>query len=470
MTNRHELKKGIGRLGFFSLAFGSMIGVGWITGLQVMFEQAGPIGTALAFIFGGLLMVAIGLCYAEAISLLPVTGGEVAYAYKAFGTQKAFLIGWALAFGYLSVSAFEAVSIGIVLSYLVEIDYWPLYDIGNTTVYGAHVLLAFTFTTVIALMNYRGAAIATRFQIALTILLVVCTIGFASTGLWGGEIQNMSPAFGSYDFKVACGGMLAVFVTVPFWYVGFDTIPQAAEERVDDLPTKRLGQILIASIVGSTLFYVIVFVSVGMTTPWQAIINKPLPTAVAFETAFNSPTLGRVVLFVGLIGLMTSWNGFFLAGTRVLFALGRGHIIHPAFGKTHQRFGTPSAAILVCGIVTFLGALLGKPAILILLNVGSFCIALAFLGVALSVMKMRKLNGRSGSFGYTMFPYLAAIGSLFILSVIVIQLTMREWFVLITVIFCGVVFWSTARKTREQLSQQQRDHLILDEHPEHSDE
>ncbi|MEC7565288.1 MAG: APC family permease [Planctomycetota bacterium] len=470
MTNRHALQKGIGRLGFFSLAFGSMIGVGWITGLQGMFEQAGPLGTAIAFIFGGLLMVVIGLCYAEAISILPVTGGEVAYAYKAFGTQKAFFIGWALAFGYLSVSAFEAVSIGIVLSYLVKMDYWALYDVYETTVYGSHVLLALVFTVFVALINYCGAAIATRFQIALTMLLVLCTVGFVSAGFWDGEIQNVSPAFGSQDWKIALSGMLAVFVTVPFWYVGFDTIPQAAEERVVDLPTKRLGQILIVAILGSTLFYVLVFTSVGLITPWQDIIKKPLPTAVAFETAFKSPVLGRVVLLVGLIGLVTSWNGFFLAGTRVLFALGRGHIIHSTFGKTHQRFGTPSAAILVCGMVTFFGSLLGKPAILILLNVGSFCIALAFLGVALSLLKLRKFNGSTGSVAYRLMPYLAAAGSLFILGVMVFQLRKLEWYVLIAVILSGVVFWVAARKSREQLSQQQRHQLILDEDIQNSDE
>ena len=32
INERPQLKKTIGRLGFFSLAFGSMIGVGWITG------------------------------------------------------------------------------------------------------------------------------------------------------------------------------------------------------------------------------------------------------------------------------------------------------------------------------------------------------------------------------------------------------------------------------------------------------
>ena len=83
---------------------------------------------------------------------------------------------------------------------------------------------------------------------------------------------------------------------------------------------------------------------------------------------------------------------------------------------------------------------------------------------------MRTLNGSSGSFAYAIFPYLAATGSFFILGVIVTQLTKYEWFVLVIVIFSGAIFWSTARKTREQLSQAQRNHLILDEDQEHLDE
>ena len=108
MHERPQLKQVIGRLGFFSLAFGAMIGVGWITGLKQMFENAGPVGTAIAFVAGGGLMIVIGLCYAETMQRLPVTGGEVAYAYQAFGTRQAFVIGWCLAFGYLSVSGSPA--------------------------------------------------------------------------------------------------------------------------------------------------------------------------------------------------------------------------------------------------------------------------------------------------------------------------------------------------------------------------
>ena len=194
---RPRLRKSIGGLGFFSLAFGSMIGVGWITALGGWFEQAGPIGAIVAFVAGGLLMLVIGLCYAEVTPMLPVSGGEVAYASKAYGTSKAFLIGWFLAFGYLSVSAFEAISIGTVLAYMFPaIDAWPLYDVGGSTVYGAHLLLALVFTAFITFINYVGVGVATRVQVVLTLALLACTVTFVVAGIWGGDVANLEPWFG----------------------------------------------------------------------------------------------------------------------------------------------------------------------------------------------------------------------------------------------------------------------------------
>ncbi len=180
---RPQLKKTIGGIGFFALAFGSMIGVGWITTLDSWFNSAGPGGAMLAFVAGGVLMLLIGLCYAELTPMMPVTGGEIAYAYKAFGTNKAFLVGWFLAFGYLSVSAFEAVSIGMVLGYLFpNLNKIPLYEIHGSTVYAPHILLAFIFTTFIAWINYRGVQVAMNVQVALTALLVGCTFLFVGVG------------------------------------------------------------------------------------------------------------------------------------------------------------------------------------------------------------------------------------------------------------------------------------------------
>ena len=322
-SERGQLKKAIGGFGFFSLAFGSMIGVGWITALGGWFEQAGPVGSMIAFTAGGALMLIIGLCYVEVTTMLPVTGGEVAYAYKAHGTGVSFIIGWSLAFGYLSVSAFEAISIGMVLSFLIPgIDVLPLYEISGSTVYGSHLALAFGFTAFITAINYFGVAIATRVQMGLTFLFLICVVCFIVAGISTGDIGNLSPAFGSNSRTGALSGMLAVFATAPFWFVGFDTIPQAAEERNAKLPVRWLGLALVLAIVGSSMFYVVVMLGAAMATPWETIVDADLPTAAAFSAAFESQVLVKLVLIAGVIGLLTSWNGFFLAGSRVLFSLG----------------------------------------------------------------------------------------------------------------------------------------------------
>lgn len=475
-TSRPELKREISGFGFFALAFGSMIGVGWITALGSWFELAGPVGAIVAFAAGGALMLVIGLCYAEVTPMLPVSGGEVAYAFKAYGTTQAFVIGWFLAFGYLSVSAFEAISVGLVLSFLFpQIDLLPLYEIAGSTVYASHLMLAFVFTGFITAINYFGVGIASRVQIVLTALFLLVAMLFVSSGIASGELGNLAPYFG--DRAVGAGGlagMLAVFVTVPFWYVGFDTIPQAAEERREGSSLRRLGLYVVVAIVGSTAFYIAIILGAGMAAPWRGIVDEDLPTAAAFSAAFESRLLVRLVLVAGIIGLLTSWNGFFLAGSRVLFSLGRGHIIHSSFGETHVRYGTPARAVLFSGVVTFLSAWLGRGAILAFVDVGSFCIALAFLGVALSLVTLRKrfpdLERPYRMPGGNALAYVAAAGSLFILCAMLFPgspsrlVWPLEWLILAALSASGIGFWFVARRYRERVSERDRALLILEDY------
>jgi len=475
-TARPELKRAIGGLGFFALAFGSMIGVGWITALGGWFQEAGPVGAVVAFAAGGTLMLVIGLCYAEVTPMLPVSGGEVAYAYKAHGTSAAFVIGWSLAFGYLSVSAFEAISVGLVLSYLVpSIDAWPLYEIAGSTVYASHLMLALAFTGFITAINYYGVGVASRVQVALTALFLLCAALFVTAGIANGHTSNLEPYFG--DEALGSGGiagMLTVFVTVPFWYVGFDTIPQAAEERREGSPLRRLGTYVVLAILGSTAFYIAIILGAGMAGPWRGIIEEPLPTAAAFSSAFESPLLVRLVLVAGLIGLLTSWNGFFLAGSRVLFSLGRGRILHASFGETHRRHGTPARAVLFAGVVTFLAACLGRGAILAFVDVGSFCIAVAFLGVALSLVRLRRtcpdLERPYRMPGGNALAYVAATGSLFILAIMLVPgspsrlVWPLEWVILGVLAATGAAFWLAARAYRSAVTEEDRAQLILEDY------
>jgi len=474
-AERPALQKTLGSFGFFALAFGSMIGVGWVTSAGSWLEKAGPLGTVLAFLAGGAVMLCIGFCYAEATSMLPVAGGEVAYAYKAFGTAKSFLVGWCLAFGYITISGFEAISIGKVLSFMFPgIDCWPLYQVAGDTVYGSHLLLALLCTGWITWLHYRGAKQAATFQNLLTSAFVVVTLIFIGAGFANGEVANLTPLFVNSEHHSWWGGCLAVFVTVPFWFVGFDTIPQGAEEADASVTPRRLAFLILASIVAAVLFYIVLVLSISICAPRNEIVGADLPAAAAFAAAFESKFFVYTVLSAALLGLFTSWNGFFLAGSRVLFSLGRGRIIPESFGRTHSVFKTPHRAVLLTGVLTLLAPLLGRQALLSLVNAGSLCIVVAFLGVALSVMRLRQtapdMHRPYRMPGGRLIPLLAVAGALMMLAAMVIPgspaaLTWpREILILGVFTIIGFFFWMGGKRSRALTPESERAYLILEDY------
>lgn len=472
-THRPELKKEISRIGFFCLAFGAMIGVGWVTAMGPWLRTAGPAGASVAFTIGGLLVLFIGLCYAEVTAMIPVSGGEVAYAYKAFGSKHSFLVGWFLSFGYLSVSAFEAISVGKILSYLFpSIDRWPLYSINGDTIYGSHLALALVFVSAITYINYVGVQNSIRFQVYLTVVFILLVSLVVLLGFLKGDLSNLHPHFAGSTTSEIVAGIITVFATVPFWLVGFDTIPQGAEEARETVTYRTIGILILVSIVAAVVFYVLLILSTSMVTDWSSIIGEDLFTARAFEHAFRSELLVNGILVAILIGLLTSWNGFFLAGSRVLFAMGRGKIIFPHIGETHPVYRTPFRAVLFSGVITFLAAMLGRGAMIAFVDVGSLCIAAAFLGVSFSYLRLKTnfpgLHRPYRAPGGRFTGYLSVAGSVLILLAITVPgspAALRwplEWGILISLSVLGIIFWFASKKTRNSTAHEERDYLILE--------
>lgn len=470
---RAVLRREISKAGFFCLAFGAMIGVGWVTAMGPWLRTAGPLGASIGFALGGLLMLFIGFCYAEVTAMLPVSGGEVAYAYKAYDISKSFIVGWFLAFGYLSVSAFEAVSIGKITSYLLPaIDRWPLYSINGDQIFGSHLLLALGIVSLITWINYVGVQGSMRFQVYLTIafLAIVCVVVVGA--LFKSDVSNLRPFFIHDTTSGILGGIIGVFATVPFWLVGFDTIPQGAEEAKASVSFRTIGLLIIISIVAAVLFYMLLIISTSMVGNWQSLLGAELLTAKAFELAFGSQLVVDGILVAVIIGLLTSWNGFFLAGSRVLFAMGRGRIITPSFGKSHPKYGTPYNAVLFSGIITILASLLGRGAMVAFVDVGSFCIAAAFLGVSFSFLKLRKSfpnqNRPYLAPGGKITGYISIIGSIIILLAISLPgspaalVWPLEWLILIALSALGIVLWIISKKSRQATTKEERDYLILE--------
>ena len=117
LENEQKLLKILGNRDVLTLAFGAMIGWGWVVTAGLWITGAGSLGAILAFAIGGLMVIFVGLTYAELASALPLAGGEHVYSFKAMGRMASFITTWAIILGYVSVVAFEAVALPTVFEY-----------------------------------------------------------------------------------------------------------------------------------------------------------------------------------------------------------------------------------------------------------------------------------------------------------------------------------------------------------------
>lgn len=135
----------------------------------------------------------------------------------------------------------------------------------------------------------------------------------------------------------------------PFYFIGFDVIPQAAEEI--KVPLKKIGSILILSVVCAVLFYALVIVAVGLVLTGPEILASEngtgLVTADAMAKAMNSATMAKVIIIGGMCGIITSWNSFLMGGSRALYSMAESYMVPKFFAKLHPQYKTPVNALYV---------------------------------------------------------------------------------------------------------------------------
>ena len=90
------------------IAFGAMIGWGWVVSTGDWIGRGGVLGAVIGFAIGGIMVFFVGLTYAELTAAMPQCGGEHVFSYKAMGPVGSFICTWAIILGYVSVVCFEA--------------------------------------------------------------------------------------------------------------------------------------------------------------------------------------------------------------------------------------------------------------------------------------------------------------------------------------------------------------------------
>ncbi|MES1965083.1 APC family permease [Psychrobacter sp. AH5] len=381
-----ELKKSLGTLDIIALAFGAMVGWGWVVLAGGWVLSAGTWGAMLAFLLGGLAVVLIGVTYAELASSMPITGGEHTYTHRALGVNVSFICSWSILFGYFSVVAFEAVALPTVVEYFIpNYNQGYLWTIAGWEVYATWVGVGMLGSIIVTWLNIRGMEVSAWFQkLAVIGILFVGTLLFVGAVLYNPADAQVvqAPAFIG-----GAAGVMAVIVMVPFMFVGFDVIPQAAEEI--DLTRPNIGKFLIISILVAVMWYVGIAWSVGTTLPLVQAENSTLATADAMTNAWQGKWAGILLVIGGVLGILSSWNAFLIGGSRLLYAMSKAKMLPAFLGKLHPKYNTPVNAILLIGGLATLAPLFGRKMLVWIVDAGGFGIVIAYTCVAISFLVLR---------------------------------------------------------------------------------
>ena len=377
----------LGKWDIFTLAFGAMIGWGWVVLTSEWILTAGVVGAVVAFLIGGVVVALVGLTYSELTAAMPKVGGEHVFSYRGLGLDASFVCTWFIILGYVSVCAFEAVALPVVMQNLVPLSQEePLWFFNGKPIYSDWVMIGVAGSLLIGGINFIGVKSAALVQTVFTTLILAVGLMLIFGSMFSANAAVSAAEVG--DTGKMSVGLLSVIVMTPFMFVGFDVIPQAAEEI--NLPFNRIGRVLIFSVLLAVVWYAAIIYSVGTTLTADELQRTLLAPAIAMEKIYRGVWAKNLLIIAGLAGIITSWNSFFIGATRAIYAMGHSGMLPRFFAVLHPRYKSPVTAILFVTLTSMLAAFFGKEALGWLVNAGGLGIVISWSLVSLSFYVLRR--------------------------------------------------------------------------------
>lgn len=422
-----SLKRSLTLVTLFTLLTGAMVGMAWAVLANAFLDRGGPAGIISLFI-AALFTLFVGLCFAELCSMMPVAGGAYIYSRRALSKFGGFVTGWLLVLAYAAMMPGECIIIGKLVNALVP-------SLATSWI-GVVAAVVFTF---INLLGIRFSAIV---QLVLTIVLFGGIFAYALPGLFHLRLENLTPFFGR-----GVGGM---FLMIPIYFLGFmgyDILPQAAEEVKS--PVRKMIFVIPLSIFFVLIAYFVISLTNAGVLPWEEIAGSKasVPIIPIAERLLGSSG-PMIVILAGLCGLVTTLNGFVVGASRLIMAMAKDHELPNFFSRVHPRFGVPHWAIIFVGVLGVVGSFV--PRLIVLFDTAASAVLVTYALTAVSVMVLRRKEPEAERPyrvpGKYTIPLLALVGVVPTFLVSLAILTPQALAVFLAWIALGIVYYLLFRR------------------------
>jgi amino acid transporter len=367
-----RLRREIGIIGLLFTAIGSIIGSGWLFGALNAAEIAGP-ASVFAWAIGGVMIIFIGLSYAELGTMFPVSGGVIRFPHFAFGSFASYTLGWIT---WLAAASTTAIEVMAALQYANNYMPWlqHLDKYGDPILTGPGLAVAIALMAFFSLINIIGIRWFSRLNNVLVwwklIIISLVIIMFLITVFHGSHFSNA--AAGGF-FPYGWEGVFSSIATagIVFSFLGFRQGVELAGETKN--PRRNVPIAVIGSVLVTAVLYILLQVAFIGALPLDALKNgwANIGTSFTGELSDVAATFGPLAAIAGVMGL--TWLAVVLyidafispadtaliyttVTARLSYAMGRNGNAPHALSKVNKR-GVPWISVIltfIAGTIFFL--------------------------------------------------------------------------------------------------------------------
>jgi amino acid transporter len=359
-----QLRRDVGKIGLLFAGVGSIIGSGWLFSALRAAHTAGP-AAVISWAIATVMILLIGLCFAELGTMFPISGGVVRFPHLSFGSFASYTMGWITWLAAVSVPPIE---VEAALQYATK--YLPLttkHLVAGDTTYTLTALggvFAVVGMAVFVVLNYIGVKyfaqinnVAVWWKLAVIILVIVA---FLVTVFHG---EN----FSSFGFMPQGWG--GVFTAIPtagivFSFLGFRQGVELAGETKNprvNVPFAVIGSVLLCGVI----YIALEIAFIGAVRP-QDLLSSHGWKELAFAGDFGP--LAAIATILGLSWLATllyidavispadTGFAYTAVSTRVSYAMGKNRNAPHSLTKTNRQ-GVPWISLVltfIVGLIFFL--------------------------------------------------------------------------------------------------------------------
>lgn len=330
-----KLKRNLSFISMIAMASGAVIG-GWLAEAPYWFSVTGA-GAAFIFPILAVLLVPVGLTFAELTAMLPFASSVDAWTTNAFGHKVGFAAQWMMFLVQVVEPPMMAMIFITAISHFVTIP-------AGMTVWIAIAIVLLWYVMSNFNVGITGS-LANIFFFAMIVMSLIVSATFYFSGHWSVSNLTSNGGFFPQGFR----GIFVAMAVFSLKFIGFEMTPTMVEET--NFPVEKIWKVILSALFVPAILYLIVVLAIGGMLPWDTVaaMNMPEPEIAA---RFSLPgIIGIMAITAGILHAATTLMGFWTSSARVLYGAAQLNQLPKAFTKLNRN-GQPVLANTVVLLFT----------------------------------------------------------------------------------------------------------------------